>query len=410
MLKRASRKRKCAFVMSLFLKRSRRGGTPAISLFLGACLMFVLVTRPTLTSAASDIPPGVVIAHMPASSKIYLGSPALAILPDGKYVVAHDTFGPGSPLNVEELYESGDRGLSWSRLGELSGQYWSSLFVENSALYIFGTSGFSGVPAIRRSLDGGKTWTVPRDATSGLLASSGKYFSAPVPVVVHEKRIWRSMEQLGPTGKVEAFMMSAPVGSDLLDAKNWTSSNRLASDATWLDGKCGGWLEGNAVVAPDGSVLNMLRVYYNGQPEKAALVNTSADGRVVSFDSGSGFVDMPGAGKKFTIRFDPATKLYWALTNAVMPDYRGHNYERARNTLALISSPDLRKWAVRRTVLHHNDWDTHGFQYVDWQFDGDDIVAAVRTSYDDAEGGAHSQHDANYITFNRVVDFRRSGG
>ena len=44
-----------------------------------------------------------------------------------------------------------------------------------------------------------------------------------------------------------------------------------------------------------------------------------------------------------------------------------------------------------------------GFQYVDWQFDGDDLIYLVRTAYD----GAHNYHDSNRITFHRLADFRR---
>ncbi len=350
-------------------------------------------------------PPGIVIAHSPASSRVYLGSPTLAILADGTYVVAHDTFGAGSAQNTETLYASRDRGRSWRKLGELRGQYWSSLFVDGQGLYIIGTSGFSGVPVIRRSLDGGKTWSVPRDGDSGVLANAGRYFTAPVPVVVANGRIWRTMEAVEQTG-ISPFMMSAPVGSDLLKADSWTFSNRLAPNPGWLGGKFGGWLEGNAVARPDGSVVNVLRVYYNALPERAAIVTVNADGTAARFDVAAGFVDMPGAGKKFTIRFDPRTKLYWSLSNAVTHLYRGNNYERARNAVALISSPDLVHWTTRRTVLSHPDWNNHGFQYVDWQFDGNDIVAVVRTSFDDPEGGAHSQHDANFVTFHRIVDFR----
>jgi len=44
-----------------------------------------------------------------------------------------------------------------------------------------------------------------------------------------------------------------------------------------------------------------------------------------------------------------------------------------------------------------------GFQYVDWQFDGEDTLYLVRTAY----AGAHSYHDANRITFHRLCGFRR---
>ncbi len=57
-------------------------------------------------------------------------------------------------------------------------------------------------------------------------------------------------------------------------------------------------------------------------------------------------------------------------------------------------------------ILHHDDVAKHGFHYVDWQFDGDDLIAVSRTGFDDDKGGAHSAHDANYLTFHRVEGFR----
>jgi hypothetical protein len=77
-----------------------------------------------------------------------------------------------------------------------------------------------------------------------------------------------------------------------------------------------------------------------------------------------------------------------------------------RNTLALVSSPDLRSWTERAVILHHLDRARHAFQYVDWLFDGDDLIAVSRTAYDDDTGGAHTAHDANYLTFHRIVGFR----
>ena len=77
-----------------------------------------------------------------------------------------------------------------------------------------------------------------------------------------------------------------------------------------------------------------------------------------------------------------------------------------RNMLPLACSPNLRTWELRCILLHHPDRKNHAFQYVDWQFDGDDIIAASRTAYDDAEGGAHNAHDANYLTFHRFASFR----
>ena len=49
----------------------------------------------------------------------------------------------------------------------------------------------------------------------------------------------------------------------------------------------------------------------------------------------------------------------------------------------MTSSPDLTHWTVRCVLLQHVDRAVHGFQYVDWLFDGDDIIAACRTAFDD---------------------------
>ena len=355
-------------------------------------------------------PPGTVIAHSPAVTKRYLGSPALAILPDGTYVASHDDFGPGGVHDTTWVYASHDKGRAWQSLAEVHGQYWSSLFAHRGALYLSGPSREYGLLAMRRSDDGGKTWSEPRDENSGLLRAEGKYHCAPVPVVAHDGRLWRACEDGMAPGQwpfhFRAFMMSAPEDADLLRRENWTFSNILARDPSWLGGQFNGWLEGNAVVTPDGEIVNILRVDVNSVPEKAALQKLSADGKTLSFDPQSGFIDFPGGCKKFTIRRDPQGDGYWSLSNAIPPRHRGPNPGSVRNTLALIHSSDLLKWEVRAVLLYHPDQRRHGFQYVDWLFEGEDIVAAIRVAFDDASGGAPNQHDSNFITFQRFAGFR----
>lgn len=358
--------------------------------------------------------PGVVIAHVPAASGQYIGSPGLALLADGAYVASHDLFGPKSAYKtgaVTRVFRSEDKGKTWTRVAELHGQLWSSLFVHRDALYLLGTWRQYGSVVIRRSMDGGKTWTEPKDADSGLLLADGRYHCAPVPVAVHGGRLWRAMEDAaGKEGwgkHFRAFMMSAPADADLLKAASWTCSNRLARDPKWLDAKFGGWLEGNAVVTRDGRLVNILRVEAPLDDEKAAIVEISPDGKTATFDPETGFISFPGGAKKFTIRFDPTSDLYWSLASYVPPKYRRGRPNQTRNTLALIASPDLRAWHVRAILLQHPDPVKHGFQYVHWHFEGDDIVAVSRTAYDDGLGGAHNHHDANFLTFHRIAGFRR---
>jgi hypothetical protein len=216
-------------------------------------------------------------------------------------------------------------------------------------------------------------------------------------------------DEEGPGGwptQFRAFMMSAPENSDLLKASSWTRSNPLGGDATWLDGHFVGWLEGNAVVTKNGEIVDMLRIHSPDAQERAAVVNISSDGKSATFEPKSGFVEFPGGCKKFTVRFDQVSKAYWSLANYVPPEHREPHPDRVRNTLALIRSSNLRDWTVQRIVLYHPDSLRHGFHYVDWVIDGNDLAAVARTAFDEAEGGAHSQHDANYLTFHRVVDFR----
>lgn len=373
--------------------------------------------------------PGVVINHQPAASGRYVGSPSIAILPGGDYVASHDVFGPKSSYRERALtrvFRSADRGKTWEHLADVRGQLWSTLFVHRGALYLLGTFARYHDVVIRRSDDGGRTWTEPDDTETGRLLTGkgtvpsslrenrdslrGAFHCAPVPVVMHAGRVWRAMEDSTDTRRwglpFRAFMMSAPVEADLLRAESWTSTNRLPGDAKWLDSKFNGWLEGNAVVTPEGRVANVLRV---DTPEGgvAAVVEVSEDGETVTFDPAAGFIELPGAAKKFTIRYDEVSKHYWSLVNIVAPKHRGPRAGSVRNTLALVRSPDLRRWEIRCILLYHPDVAKHGFQYPDWQFDGEDLIAAVRTAYDDGLGGAHNAHDANYLTFHRVEGFRR---
>lgn len=358
--------------------------------------------------------PGTVISYSPQRSGIYIGSPGLAMLPEGDYVAVHDEFGPGSTENVRavsHVFRSRDRGETWSRIATLQGAFWSSLFVHRGALYLLGTDRGYGDVVIRRSADGGATWTAPEDAQSGRLRADGKFHCAPVPIVEHAGRLWRGMEDAGSPGgwghHFRAFMMSAPVEADLLQAESWTSSNPLPRDPAWNGDDFGGWLEGNAVVTPQGGIVDILRVDTLGPDEKAAMVEISPDGKTATFDPQSGLIAFPGGAKKFTIRYDGQSGLYWSLASVIPePVPTGVKPGTIRNTLALISSPDLRAWTVRSLLLQHPDRVHHGFQYVDWLFEGDDIIAACRTAYEDGQGGARNYHDANYLTFHRFAHFR----
>jgi hypothetical protein len=413
-----------------------------LSVIGGAILVALLLMpgRDSRAQAKFEGVPGVVIDHSPASSGLYIGSPGLAILPNGDYLASHDYFGPKSGEYERArtvVFRSTDRGRSWKQIARLEGLFGASLFAHGKAVYLLGTEKHYGRIVIRRSNDGGNTWTEARDSTTGLLVPEGEYVTAPVPVLFFGGRLWRGMEdtmggtksdtegrihkelseqlkQLSPEEKpwfleserFRAFMLSAPVDADLLRADSWTFSNRLGRSAGWLGGDFVGWTEGNAVPAPDGGIVSILRVWTLGYPERSAIIRIGEDGRSASFDPDKGFVDFPGGAKKFTIRYDSRSRLYWSLATVTaerhMKDGRPTT---VRNTLALTCSPDLVHWTIRSVLLYHPDAAKHGFQYADWLFDQGDIIAACRTAYDDGLDGANNYHDANFLTFHRIVNF-----
>jgi hypothetical protein len=364
--------------------------------------------------AISAAPPGVVINHSPVSTGLYIGSPAIAILPNGEYLASHDLFGPKSaefesPNTL--VFKSTDRGETWKKIATLHSVFWAGLFVHRGAVYIMGTDRHHGRVVIRRSNDHGVTWTEASDADHGLLTSHADYHTAPTPIVEHNGRLWRAFEDAsGGTQwglRYLPIMLSAPADADLLKASNWTFSEPAKRDPNWLDGKFTAWLEGNAVLTPEKKIVDFLRVEVANFPEKAALISISDDGKTGSFDPARDIIDFPGGAKKFTIRFDPESRAYWTLTSATPKEFQTEGKPNPiRNTLVLMKSENLRDWEIRVTVLRHPDAKKHAFQYADWQFDGADIVAVVRTAFDDEEGGAHNFHDANFLTFHRISQFR----
>ena len=85
--------------------------------------------------------PGTIVAHSPASTGAYIGSPAIVVMPDGSYVASHDFFGPGTNFDEYAVYRSTDRGSTWTKVAGFIGQWWSSLFLHRGDLYTIGVIG-----------------------------------------------------------------------------------------------------------------------------------------------------------------------------------------------------------------------------------------------------------------------------
>ena len=366
------------------------------------------------------------IKYQDAATKTYIGSPSLLRLDNGDLLATHDYFGPGCPRNHEReehllsVYRSRDDGATWMNLTHVAGQYWSNLFAHRGAIYLLGVSQQYGSIVIRRSEDGGNTWTHAGDEKSGLLFRGGvyhdnpNYHCAPMPMLVKDGWIYRAFEDCRDARwgvGFQSLMLACPEDADLLDASNWVMSNSVPFDTAWLpedwpplDGP--GFLEGNAVETPEGEIWNILRLHSAPLADKAVVLRVihGRDGLRQEFLR---IMDFPGGMTKFTIRRDPQTGLYLTFAN----NNTDPRYASQRNVLSLHTSEDLIYWTHRQTLMEDDlglAWEDSvrytGFQYVDWQFDGDNIIYAVRTAYD----GAHNFHDANRLTFHRLERWRQT--
>ena len=350
----------------------------------------------------------------------------------------------------------------------VEGMYWATLFARpgDAAVYLLGVSNDGNVAhepaqaAISRSLDGGATWTSP---AVRLTASNASFSTGPTPVLLAGGRLWRALEHNTAPGWASGYsvcvLSAAADAADLLDPGAWTLSGELPFagavaarvPAGWRRPEVAstfGWLEGGAVDPGDGGASGirvLLRVNSLPAANKAALVSLAAPGATPVFEQ---FIDpFPGGMTKFSVRRDAASGLFVSLTNNIsddsvsFPPSCGATAEPsgplpccgflttcvgggaptclwchavARNVLTLSVSERLESgWRVAATVLA-DDTGTPaylsellvGFQYVDWQFDGEggaDIIYAVRAAY----RGANQYHNANRHLFGIVSNWRR---
>lgn len=354
--------------------------------------LFVLAAGSEAISAEPDFSkvPGTVVSHSNVKTKRYMPTSSIVIMPNGDYVVAHDhgSFRHNQAPGIVKVFGSSDKGRTWKHLSTTGGRH-HSLFLHRGAMYLIGPEHQYGDAVIRKSTDGGKTWTEPKDKKTGLLRDDYGYHSAGVPVVKHKGRIWRAFEIAHGGGRPNwtCVVFSAPEDANLMNADSWTVSEEIHHKGNWRQ-----WIEGNVVVTPDGKLVNILRANGKGTRNKAAVVHISDDGRKLSHDPEQDIIDMPGGHLKFTIRYDHQSGRYWSLVN---PD---------RNILVLASSEDLREWKTHKTLFALPK--KLSLHYTDFLIEDDDIIFTARTAYPDGMGGPKNRHDNNFITFHRILNFR----
>lgn len=199
-------------------------------------------------------------------------------------------------------------------------------------------------------------------------------------------RLWTALEY--GAWRKESFSvgaLSVAEDADLLDVNNWCVTGFADLDTTALigDGNFHGMIEGNLAIAPDGSLVSLMRC-----AENTALLfrydKNDPDAKPEFVQT----VELPTAHSKFEIHARDG--IYYCVGNRLP----------LRNILSLYTSEDLIRWTFIRDIENREDEDKDkvAFQYPTWLFDGDGIALVSRTAYNDA----NNFHDANCITYYHI--------
>jgi len=334
----------------------------------------------------------------------YLCSPSLVRHPEGFLLASMDLFAGNSPQNLTLIFRSDDDGETWHYVSELTPCFWGKMFIHKGELYMLACSTEYGDLLIGKSTDGGKSFSSPvclLRGSNGKNGNSGVHKN-PQNVVYHNGRLYCTLEWGSWANKDychAAMVMSCNVDDDLLIPESWSFSEPLKF-SHWCDEvsslpKNTMMIEGTLTVAPDGRLKNIMRF---GKYHRALIldVDTEDHEAPLKFD---GLMEFPGNYSKFMIKKDSVSGYYYSIATIAYSE----NDTRSRNLLALLRSRDLSKWETVCNVYdhRHESKEKVGFQYVDFEFEGEDIIFLCRTALNDA----HNYHDANYSIFDRIKDF-----
>lgn len=341
-----------------------------------------------------------------AFSGRYLCSPSFVRHPDGYLLASMDVFNHKDSQNLTLIFRSDDDGATWHYVSELMPCFWGKMFIHKGELYMLSCSTEYGDLLIGKSTDGGKTFCAPVCLLRGSNGKNGHdgVHKNPQNIMRHNGRIYETLEW-GAWANEEfchaAMVMSCDENDDLLIPENWSFTEPKkfdphdAPELSELPERTT-TIEGTLVISPEGKLLNIMRFGRNGYAICYEVDQKDPEAQLkyyccMRFDAHL---------SKFMIKYDAISGKYFTIADYI------YDYSRryARNLVCLMVSDDLQEWNVVSKLVdkREEDWQYAGIQYVDFEFEGDDILCLCRTALNQP----HNYHDANYSTFHRLENFR----
>ena len=336
-----------------------------------------------------------------------LCSPSLVRHPDGHLLASMDVFSGNHPQNLTLIFRSDDDGCTWHYLTELMPCFWGKLFIHKGILYMLSVSTEYGDLLIGKSEDGGKTFSAPVTLLRGANGKNGfpGIHKNPQNVFYHNGRLYNTLEwgTWGLSSEKDyyhaAMVMSCDENADLLDPENWHFTPPVKYDPSWpgvAEDGIKGTIEGTICTLPDGKLYNVMR--YQTQAEKKILAFRIPDDPDAPMEY-SHAINFEGNLSKFMIKYDSVSRKYLSIISRRIDDPAT-----ARNLLSFYASDDGEHWSVVCDLIdrRYDDPKMVGFQYIDFEIEGEDIIYLSRTAMNNAK----NYHDANYSTFHRISNFR----
>ena len=326
----------------------------------------------------------------------FLCSPGIVRTNSGRLIASMDIY--GEPQLLTLLFFSDDNGKSWRYLNDLYPFYWGTLFYYKEVLYIIGLTTEYGNFIISNSLDEGKTWSAPVTIFYGSNSQCkyGGFHRAPMPITIHNDRLYTSAEY--GCWDMKSFIpciLSIHKDDDLMVPENWVRSEFLQFDGDWKKASNAGQgdtIEGNIVRFPDGNLYSCMR-WKEGSYLKLKL-NESDFEKAPDF---CGIINAPVTDSMFKII--PYKDKYLFVTNHKTPAMDQYENCSHRNRLSIFETTDIEHFKLIKDVVNFENEDPKkfGFQYPCIILEGDELLMAVRSSFNNAD----TFHDTNYCLFFR---------